>query len=198
MRAPDLPLLSKNAPTPFELTSADEAELQAFFEANPDYFLAVQGAPAGPLAAYDEIHGDLPAGWSYTKKWLIGYRDPASGKLVAFANLVSDLLAGTVWHIGLFVVATELHGSGVAASIFQSIEAWAKSHGAGWLRLGVVAGNQRAERFWGRQGFAQVRVREGVEMGERSNSVRVMVKPLSEQDLCEYLKLVPRDDPARD
>lgn len=35
-------------------------------------------------------------------------------------------------------------------------------------------------------------------MGERSNSVRVMVKPLAEQDLRDYLKLVPRDDPARD
>jgi len=172
--------------------------LQAFFEANPAYFLAVQGAPAGPQVAHDEIHGDLPAGWSYTKKWLIGYQDPASGKLVAFASLVSDLLARTVWHIGLFVVATEHHGSGLAASIFGGIEAWAKSHGARWLRLGVVAGNQRAERFWVRQGFALVRVREGVEMGERSNSVRVMVKPLADQDLGDYLQLVPRDDPARD
>ena len=105
--------------------------------------------------------------------------------------------AGAI-HIGLFVVATELHGSGLAASIFHGIEAWAKAHGARWLRLGVVVGNQRAERFWVRQGFAQVRVREGVEMGERSNSVRVMVKPLAEQDLRYYLKLVPRDDPARD
>lgn len=99
MRAPDLPLLPKNPPIPFGLAAADEAELQAFFEANPAYFLAVQGAPAGPQAAYDEIHGDLPAGWSCTKKWLIGYRDPVSGKLVAFASLVSDLLADTVWHI---------------------------------------------------------------------------------------------------
>ncbi|WP_374515329.1 GNAT family N-acetyltransferase [Niveibacterium sp.] len=198
MHAPDLPLLPKNAPIPFELAAAHEGELQAFFEANPDYFLAVQGAPAGPQAAYDEIHGDLPAGWSYTKKWLIGYRDPANGKLVAFASLVSDLLADTVWHIGLFVVATELHGSGLAASMFHSIEAWAKAHGARWLRLGVVVGNQRAERFWGRQGFAQVRMRKGVEMGERSNSVRVMVKPLAEHNLSDYLKLVPRDDPARD
>lgn len=198
MCAPDLPRRSKGDPTPFELTAGHEGELQAFFEANPGYFLAVQGAPAGAQEAYDEIHGELPAGWSYTKKWLIGYRDPASGELVAFASLVSDLLAHTVWHIGLFVVATEHHGSGLAASIFHGIEAWVRSNGAQWFRLGVVAGNQRAERFWARQGFTQVRMREGVEIGGRLNNVRVMVKPLADQDLRSYLKLVPRDDPALD
>ena len=51
--------------------------LQRFFEANPAYFLAVQGEPAGPGEAHEEIHGDLPAGWPYTRQWVIGCRSAA-------------------------------------------------------------------------------------------------------------------------
>lgn len=198
MSAHNLPQHSKYGPLPVELAADHELELQAFFAANPAYFLAIQGGPAGPQEAHDEIHGALPTGWPYTKKWLIGYRDRESGALIAFASLVSDLLAESVWHVGLFVVATEHHGSGLAGSIFRDIEAWARSNGAAWLRLGVVAGNQRAERFWLRRGFVEVRTREAVVMGERTNSVRVMVKPLAQADLTRYLQLVPRDDPLHD
>ena len=53
-----------------------------------------------------------------------------------------------------------------------------KAGGAKWLRLGVVAGNTRAERFWEKCGYREVRTREGVRMGERLNTLRVMMKPL--------------------
>ena len=59
------------------------APLQAFFEANPEYFFAVEGqAPAGN-AAHEEIHGELPAGWPFTKKWLIGFAN-GTGAMVAW------------------------------------------------------------------------------------------------------------------
>jgi hypothetical protein len=44
-----------------EITSESEQELQRFFEANP------------PNEAHEEIHGELPLGWSFTRKWLVGY-----------------------------------------------------------------------------------------------------------------------------
>jgi hypothetical protein len=59
----------------------------------------------------------------------------------------------------------------------------------------VVQGNQRAERFWAACGYVQVRTRDGLQMGRRTNSVRVMVKPLDGGTLDEYLALVPRDRP---
>lgn len=40
-------------------------------------------------------HEPLPEDWPYTRKWLIGTCD-AGGELVAFANVVSDLLAPRV------------------------------------------------------------------------------------------------------
>jgi hypothetical protein len=110
-------------------------------------------------------------------------------------NLVSDLLAPSVWHIGTFIVATSRHGSGDAHVLYRSIESWAQGHGARWFRLGVVQGSLRAERFWQRQGFIQTRARSGVSMGLRTNTLRVMFKPLAGGSMAQYLTLVERDRP---
>ena len=177
-----------------ELGSGDEPVLQRFFEANPLYFLAVNGAPAGPGEAHEEIHGELPAGWAFTKKWIVGYLD-TDNQVVALANVVSDLLASGVWHIGTFIVATSRHGSGDAQVLYRGVEDWARANGARWLRLGVVRGNVRAERFWEALGYVETRTRAGVEMGRLTNTLRVMVKPLAGGTLEQYLQLVPRDRP---
>ena len=177
-----------------EITSEHEQELQRFFEANPQYFLSVNGESAGPNEAHEEIHGELPSGWSFTKKWPVGYVN-TEGSLVAFANVVSDLLAAGVWHIGLFIVATSRHGTGDARTLYRGLETWAASNGAAWLRLGVVKGNARAERFWEGLGYVETRMRAGVEMGKLTNTLRVMVKPLANGSIEQYLSLVERDRP---
>ncbi len=169
--------------------------LQRFFDANPGYFLAVNGEVAGPGEADEEVHGTLPAGWPFTRKWVVGIID-GSGELVAMMNVVSDLLAAGVWHIGLFMVASQAQGSGLAQSLLQRLERWALAAGARWLRLGVVAGNARAERFWESAGFVELRRREGLQMGRKVNTVRVMAKPLAGGSLAEYLVLVERDNPG--
>ncbi len=190
----ELPASQLKALRTIELTRELEPELQRFFDANPEYFLAVHGEPAGPNEAREEIHGELPAGWSFTKKWLIGYMDERNS-MVAMASVISDLLAPSVWHIGLFIVGTSRHGTGDAQALYQGLEAWAASNGATWLRLGVVQGNARAERFWKSLGYVQARTRSGVEMGRLTNTLRVMVKPLAGDSLEHYLSLVQRDRP---
>ena len=147
-----------------ELWSGDEPALQRFFQANPLYFLAVNGEPAGPGEAHEEIHGELPAGWAFTKKWVVGYLD-TDNQVVALANVVSDLLAPGVWHIGTFIVASSRHGSGDAQVLYRGVEDWVRAKGAYWLRLGVVQGNVRAERFWEALGYVETRTRTGIEMG---------------------------------
>jgi hypothetical protein len=155
----------------------------------------VNGQPATANEARDEFRNELPEGWSFTKKWIIGFwREPDS--LIGMANVVSDLLAPGVWHIGLFIVATPLHGSGAAQSIFSNFESWARESGAQWLRMGVVEGNAQAERFWKKFSFTEVRKRDGVEMGRLTNAIRVMAKPLAGGALHEYLALVARDRPG--
>jgi ribosomal protein S18 acetylase RimI-like enzyme len=109
------------------------------------------------------------------------------------ANVTSDLLASGVWQLGLFIVATARHGIGEAQMLYRELEAWMAANGAAWVRLGVVLGNARAERFWERQGFGDVRRRLDVVMGQRSNTLRVMAKPLTGQSIEAYLQLVARD-----
>jgi GNAT superfamily N-acetyltransferase len=177
-----------------ELGAGSEAALQRFFEANPEYFVIVTGEPAEPGDAHEEIHGELPEGWPFTKKWLVGYLDEA-GAVEAVADVVSDLLAPGVWHIGLFIVATPRHGNGDAPLLYRSLETWARENGAHWMRLGVVEGNVRGRRFWERMGFVEVRKREAVAMGKLTHTLRVMAKPLAGGAFDDYLALVPRDRP---
>jgi hypothetical protein len=61
------------------------------------------------------------------------------------------------------------------------------------MRLNVVVGNARAEAFWEKAGYFEVRRRGGVEIGRRVNVVRVMLKPLADEGLPSYLSRVPRD-----
>jgi GNAT superfamily N-acetyltransferase len=177
-----------------ELGTDDIPALQRFFEINPEYFLTVTGEPPTATEAHEEAQGAPLQGWSFTRKWLIGIVDETDS-LVAMADVISDLLAPGVWHIGLMIVATRLHGRGVAQTLYGSLERWMHDSGAQWLRLGVVEGNARAARFWERQAFVEVRKRSGIEMGNRVNTVRVMVKPLRGGTLPEYLALVARDRP---
>ncbi len=177
-----------------ELGPSSEALLQRFFEANPLYFLAVSGEPPGPEDAFEEIHELPPEGWTYTRRWVIGFANP-SGELAAMANVVEDLLARGVWHVTTFIVETARHGRGDAAKLYEGIEAWAKASGASWLRLGVVKGHCAAERFWQKCGFLQTCERHGVVFSQRVQTLRVMCKPLSGGSLSEYLELVERDRP---
>ena len=120
--------LKELAPSPIpglnviEISDAHMAELQRLFEANSEYSIAVNGEPPVPNDAREEIHGEVPAGWSFSRKWLIGYVD-ASGAMLAMANVVSDLLAPAVWHIGLFMVATARHGDASSQRIYPGLEA---------------------------------------------------------------------------
>ena len=177
-----------------ELAAGHEPLLQQFFQANPEYFLAVQGELPAPGEAHEEICGELPPGLHYKKKWVIGYLDQ-HGALAAMANLISDIFVPGVWNVSTFIVATSRYGSGDAQALYKSLEIWAVSNGARWLRLGVVQGYARAERFWSSQGYTETRAREGYQIGKQLNTLRVMYKPMAGGSIDEYLSLVERDRP---
>jgi GNAT superfamily N-acetyltransferase len=177
-----------------ELAEAELAELQALFESNPGYFEIVEGERAAPGAARKTFETRPPEDMAYERVWVIGVRD-AAGPLVALGIVVEDLIAPHVWHVGLFIVTGNVHGRGVGRAVYEALERWMRGRGAQWLRLGVVDGNARAERFWRAQGYAEVRQRHGVEMGRKVNTLLVMAKPLAGGALDDYLALVARDRP---
>ena len=177
-----------------ELGVGDIPTIQLFLEKNPEYFLSAEGEPPGAGQAKEEFESELPEGWAFTKRWAIGILGK-EGEVEAFVTIVSDMLTPGAWHIGMFILSTHKHGQGVATRIFEGLEAWLKTFGARWLRLGVIEGNDRAERFWERSGFSEVRRRDNVPMKNMVHSLRVMVKPLTKASLSEYLKVVTRDRP---
>jgi len=177
-----------------ELGPGDAPRLQRFFEANPEYFDAVNGEPPGPGAAREELESLPPAGWRYDRKWILAFED-RRGEMIAMADVISGLFVPEVWHLGLFILATRLHGTGRAAELCNGLEDWMRAKGARWSRLGVAEGNARAERFWEKRGYLELRTRGPVEMGGRRNLIRVMAKPLDGGTREEYLALVERDRP---
>jgi len=178
----------------FEMRRDEMPRLQKFFEENPEYDLSVNGQPPHPGEALEEFESMPPAEWPMGRKWLLSF-EAGDGSMIGMADVISDLLVKDVWHIGLFIVSTRLHGAGVARELYAGLEGWMMARGARWVRLGVVAGNARAERFWERVGYQEVRVRRGVEMGKRTNDLRVMAKPLTGGSMADYLALVARDRP---
>jgi GNAT superfamily N-acetyltransferase len=177
-----------------EIGEEDVAGLQRFFEANPEYFIRVGGDGPGAGEARKEFEERPPPDWAWDRRWLIRFVD-GNDAMVGMAEVVKNLFAEGVWHIGLFIVATSLHGDGTARALYAGLEAWMLRNGARWLRLGVVEGNGPAERFWERVGYLEVRKREGVRIGKLINTLRVMVKPLADGGLPEYLGMVARDRP---
>lgn len=175
-----------------EVDTAGIPALQRFFEANPGYFLIVHGEPPGPHEARDEFMQLPPANWPYTRKWLLAFRAPDDA-IVGVADLLEDLFSAGVWQIGLFMAAERLHGTGVPQALYAHLEAWMRSRGARWLRLGVVRDNARGQRFWEKVGYVDVAERRDYALGARTHTLRVMAKPLAGGSLEEYRRLVPRD-----
>jgi len=176
------------------LSAPDLVELQVLFDANPDYFLVVNGRRPHADEAQTEFNEMPPSFLSYSQRWFAGIYD-RPGALQGVLHLVSDLMAPRVWHIAFLFLSAPLRGTGAAHEVYAELESWVRRSGASWIRLGVVSGNPRAERFWARMGYTRTRLRERVDTGGKINDVRMLVKPLSGGSLEQYFALVPRDSP---
>jgi len=92
--------------------------------------------------------GDRPLGYSM----LVGgpIADPEVAKVVD---------AGTSIELSKFYLAPDRHGSGVAATLMAATLAQAAATGASFCWLGVNQRNERAGRFYAKQGFEVVGVK---------------------------------------
>lgn len=179
------------------LAPADVPLLQALFEANAEYFEFSNGVPPAPDAAVLEFEERPPAHLPFTRHWVVGV-GAAPDRLEAAMFVVADLGVPGVWHLALLLVDHAQRGGGLAPRAVQALETWARTEGAQWLRLGVIQGNTRAERFWAACGFSETRQRPMTDSLGRPRTTRVLVKPLAGGTLEDYRALVPRDRPGAD
>jgi len=176
------------------LSDRDIPALQAFYDENPEFFLMANGIPVRDDEAQREFDDLPPPDMPFNQRYIIGFYDNLK-KLIGVTTVVSDFLAPGVWLISFFVIATSLHGSGRARAIYDRLENWMERNGAQWIRLGVIINNMKAERFWEKCGYTEIRKRLSVKFGSQVHDFRVMVKSFHRATLDEYLHRVERDRP---
>jgi GNAT superfamily N-acetyltransferase len=174
-------------------TRDDIPALQAFLEANSAYTRLAEGREVAPDDGTLQFHDAPPPDIPFADRWFFLIRDDGTGDVAAVIEVVKDLLAPGVWHIGLFLVAEALHGHGLAHRLHTALEQWSASKGACWLRLGVIAHNTRAVRFWQRVGYGFVCARQAAATGGSVNETWCLVKPLGTATVTDYLTVQRRD-----
>lgn len=153
---------------------------QHFLEANDAYSLLVNGAPAGRNEAELELT-ELPAQIRPEDAYFLGLWE--SDALIGLAHVMRMWPVAGISHVGLFQIAESRQGTGVAATLFRALEAWMIAQfDPRWLRLGVVAANERGQRFWWRMGFHETGRKQNVSLGERTHDLVVMIKAIHGED----------------
>ena len=84
-----------------------------------------------------------------------------NGTILGYASLRTclssegekDEIPYTYSHVDDLAVLASARSKGVGAALLDTCEALARAAGQGWLRLGVLAANERARAFYARQGY---------------------------------------------
>jgi GNAT superfamily N-acetyltransferase len=156
------------------------------YKDNPDYWSSIAGSvPTAAMAGQDlvqSVEGKFPK---------LGLYD-AQQTLIGVCYLGCDFLAPHVWHIEFFLVSEALRGSGASTEIFAGLEQWIHSQGGQWLRLGCVTTDERALRFWNKQGFTDLGIWQGRILDKPVN-LQLKWKSLSGGSLADYFQVVPND-----
>jgi GNAT superfamily N-acetyltransferase len=130
----------------------DEAAAQTLFEADPNYFEIVEGAPAGS-AEFQNTITELAPGKSYEDKFVFCVLN-TDGNVVAVIDILRDYPEDGIWFVGLVFVAREQRGQGLGSRLVEAICTHVAMQGGNAARIAVADKNTDAMRFWERAGFA--------------------------------------------
>lgn len=160
----------------YSLRPEQTAALQTFFEQCADYTMLVEGEGVSPDAAQDTFV-DLPPGKTLEDKFLYGVMDQA-GVIIGVLEGMRHYPQDGIWWIGLFMLAPRVRGKGLGQTILDAFAEHVRAAGGDAIMLGVVEENQSGYRFWGQQGFEDVRQTEPRTFARKTQRVFIMRRGL--------------------
>ncbi|HEV2678022.1 MAG TPA: GNAT family N-acetyltransferase [Aliidongia sp.] len=137
------------------LTEADAAVLQRLLSRCDDYFEMLEGRPAGPTAALEQLR-DAPGGClpdDIVHLGILG-RD---GELLGLIGALRHHCRPDQWYLGFLLLDPAWRGRGVGSTAYWAFQQWAAAQGAQSIVLAVLKDNERAHRFWRSLGFGDPR-----------------------------------------
>ncbi len=101
-----------------------------------------------------------------------------NGLIIGYAMLIRDDGADETAELSKMYVVADHHGAGVSTALMERTLATAKEWGTRRMWLGVNQGNQRAQRFYAKNGF-KVNGTRTFQVGARRENDYVMVRELA-------------------
>ena len=137
------------------LGDADAPALQRLFDRCGDYFDLLEGRPAGPEAAWDELR-DGPPGRVPHDLFALGI-DGGQGEFAGYIGALRHHRRPDQWYLGFLLLDPAWRGRGLGSTAYWAFQHWIKAQGANSLLLAVIAENERGHRFWQSLGFGSPR-----------------------------------------
>jgi N-acetylglutamate synthase len=152
-------LLAGRSHRPIERSLLQVCPLDRAFAPSPE--VSVQPAPSAAwLEAFCTYSPVQPEHRDTMRRMLASIANPAGFALVEEAGQPMAMAIGAVKgdHMGLFDVLVMPHARrrGLARKVTESLYAWARTHGARFAYLQVVATNEAAMPLYAAQGFRTV------------------------------------------
>ncbi len=134
-----------------KLTEADLEQVLVLYQTNPLYFEHYPPSPSLEGLRQDLVN--CPPGKDLSDKYFVGYW--WDNQLVAVLYLIASYPDDQIAYIGLFMVDGSWAGQGIGSKIMAELESQLGQYFQK-VRLGYVAANPQASRFWQKQGFERV------------------------------------------
>ncbi|APB31860.1 GNAT family N-acetyltransferase [Vagococcus teuberi] len=137
---------------------ADLAIFKEFLLRTTDYFTDYVAAEP-TKEQVKEFFTSLPPKTSPSQKYMYGIFD--RDRLMGFIDWVEDFPQKETGMLGYFVLESEYRGTELAKELYTALEKTVSDTGTKTIRLTFIDDDQRASRFWEKQGYKAISTHEG-------------------------------------
>lgn len=133
------------------LDDTDAPTLQRLFDRCGDYFDLLEGRPATPDAARQDLRDGPPERVPHDL-FALGI-DGGQGEFAGYIGALRHHRRRNQWYLGFLLLDPAWRGRGIGSTAYWAFQHWIVSQGADSVLLAVLAQNMRGHRFWQSLGF---------------------------------------------